>query len=185
MFEEPGLSGWTIPLRNYAKVKQQDKSIDVEIQRYVGDGTRIKAEFLRDEDSTGGFTLKGCGVAVQEDIPEVNKDGAITMYGFNLYIEKSTFSPEPQIFIHLESRASTSWTQRVVFEDDITSLGNARNQETSYLKSLDTTLIPSEKENAINHIGGIALVFAATCVLAMTARRWSSRRNEYTRIEDC
>jgi hypothetical protein len=185
MFEEPGLSGWTIPLRNYAKVKQQDKSIDVEIQRYVGDGTRIKAEFLRDEDSTGGFTLKGCGVAVQEDIPEVNKDGAITMYGFNLYIEKSTFSPEPQIFIHLESRASTSWTQRVVFEDDITSLGNARNQETSYLKSLDTTLIPSGKENAINHIGGIALVFAATCVLAMTARRWSSRRNEYTRIEDC
>lgn len=185
MFEEPGLSGWTIPLRNYAKVKQQDKSIDVEIQRYVGDGTRIKAEFLRDEDSTGGFTLKGCGVALQEDIPEVNKDGAITMYGFNLYIEKSTFSPEPQIFIHLESRASTSWTQRVVFEDDITSLGNARNQETSYLKSLDTALIPSEKVNAINHIGGIALAFTATCVLAITVRRWSSRRNEYTRIEDC
>jgi hypothetical protein len=185
LFEEPGLSGWTVPLRNYAKVKQQDKSIAVDIQQYVGDGARIKAEFLRDGASTGGFTLKGCGMSLKEDIPEVNREPTISMYGFNLYIEKSTFSPEPQILIHLESKASTSWTQRVVFEDDVTSLGDARKQETFNLKLLGTTLIPSQKVNAINLIGGIALVVAATCVLAMIVRRWSSRRNEYTWIEDC
>jgi hypothetical protein len=189
LFEEPGLSGWTIPLRNFAKVKQQGDAINVQIQRSVGDGTRIKAEFLRDPASTGGFTLKGCGVSLTEDIPQVNPidndNDDVSMYGFNLYIEKSTFSPEPQILIHLQGGATTSWTQRIVFEDMVTTTLEETPLETYSLKSLGISLVPLQKINVMNHVGGMAFVVAAACVLAMTVRRWKSRRSEYTWIEDC
>lgn len=187
LFEEPGLSGWTVPLRDFAKVRQHDGSINVQIQRSVGDGTRIKAEFLKDPASTGGFTLKGCGVSLREDIPQVNSvdnNGAISMYGFNLYIEKSTFSPEPQILIHLQGGATTSWTQRIVFEDAVSTLEETP-LETFGLKSLGISLVPSQKTNVMNHVGGMVLVVAAACALSMIVERWKSRRSEYTRIEDC
>ena len=89
MYEEPGLSGWTLPLQNYAKVRQEDDLINVSLKRSVEVGARIKAEFLKDDHSTGGFTIKGCGTSIHEDISEVQRDSgaALTMYGFNLYIE--------------------------------------------------------------------------------------------------
>jgi hypothetical protein len=89
MFEEPGLSGWTLPLRNYARVRQLDDSIDVSLTRDVEVGTRIKAEFLKDAHSTGDFTIRGCGVNIQESIAEVERqpDAPLSMYGFNVYIE--------------------------------------------------------------------------------------------------
>jgi hypothetical protein len=187
LFEEPGLSGWTMPLRDFARVKQHGDSINVQMQRFVGDGTRIKAEFLKDPASKGGFTLKGCGVSLTEHIPEVNpidNDGAVSMYGFNLYIEKSTFSPEPQILIHLQGGATTSWTQRIVFEDMVSALEETP-LESFGLKSLGISLVPSKKMSVMNHVGGMVLVVAAACVLAMVAQRCKSRRSEYTRIGDC
>ena len=43
------------------------------------------------------------------------------MYGFNLYMERDTLSPEPQILIQLESSHSKTWTQQLVFSDALFS----------------------------------------------------------------
>merc|ERR1712224_829550 len=87
--------------------------------RSVEPGTRIKAEFLKDETSTGSFGLKACGTLIRENIPELRKtaNDPVSMYGFNLYIEEGTFSPEPQVLIHLEPSHSKTWSQRIVFKD--------------------------------------------------------------------
>lgn len=193
MYEEPGLSGWTVPLRNYAKVRQLDDTIDVSLKRSVEVGARIKAEFLKDEQSTGGFTLKGCGVSIQEDIAEIQRDpeATLSMYGFNLYIESSILSPEPQMLIHLEREASTTWTQRIQFGDynpNVELEGSALPQTESFnLKSISASLIPSPRVDAGNALGSVAVLVAAICFVGMVVRsRWSSsRRSSYTTIEDC
>jgi hypothetical protein len=74
---------------------------------------------VKDETSVGGFTLKGCGTAIRETIPEVGTEGGVSMYAFNLYIESGTFSPEPQVYMHLWPGQSISWTQRLEFSDDV------------------------------------------------------------------
>jgi hypothetical protein len=193
MYEEPGLSGWTVPLQNYAKVRQEDDVIKVSLKRFVEVGARIKAEFLKDGRSTGGFTIKGCGTSIHEDISQVqsDSDAALTMYGFNLYIEASTLSPEPQLLIQLERGASTSWTQRLQFGDYVENVeleGLAQSPaESFHLKSISASMISSRQEatDSGDAIGGTVLLVAAICFVALVVRnRWSSRRNLYTRIED-
>lgn len=190
MYEEPGLSGWTVPLRNYAKVRQLENTIEVTLKRFVEVGARIKAEFLKDDQSTGGFTLKGCGVSMKEDIAEVQSDpaAALSMYGFNLYIEASTLSPEPQLLIHLERGASTTWTQRIQFGDYVPNMDleeSARTPTESFsLKSISASVIPSRRVNAGNAVGGLVVLVAAICFAGMAIRsRWTGRRSSYTRIE--
>jgi len=39
------------------------------------------------------------------------------MYAYNVYIERGTLSPEPQILLHLEPGATQSWSQRFHFDD--------------------------------------------------------------------
>ena len=189
LFEEPGLSGWTVPLRNYAKVRQEHDFIDVSFIRYVEDGARIKAEFLKDDQTTGGFTLHGCGVSIREDIPEVQKDPGATpsMYAFNVYVEQSTLSPEPQILIHLERGASASWTQRLEFGDDVYIEEWAQAPIESFsLKTIGDSVDPSHGVDAANVIGGVAIVVAAVGLAGVFVRgRWWSRRSSYTPIEDC
>jgi hypothetical protein len=156
-------------------------------------GARIKAEFLKDGRSTGGFTIKGCGTSIHEDISQVqsDSDAALTMYGFNLYIEASTLSPEPQLLIQLERGASTSWTQRLQFGDYVENVeleGLAQSPaESFHLKSISASMISSRQEatDSGDAIGGTVLLVAAICFVALVVRnRWSSRRNLYTRIED-
>ena len=192
LFEEPGNSGWTVPLRNYARVTQHNDHIDVTLKRNVEIGARIKAEFLKDEHSRGGFTMHGCGVNVREDIAEVQTDSQapLSMYGFNLYIEASTLSPEPQLLIHLERGATTSWTQRLVFEDDATNSMALEEEapvptETFSLKSIGSSMVPSRRVEAGNVVGGLVVLVTAICFVALMIRgRWSRRRRSYTRIED-
>ena len=124
-YREPTTWSWSTPLENYARVylhnssSTGDEAVRVEMERGVESKVRIKAEFDKDEDSKGEFTLRACNTKIRETIPEV-EDGTsgISMYAYNLYIESGTFSPEPQILLHLQPGQSTSWTQQIDFEDD-------------------------------------------------------------------
>lgn len=193
MFEEPGNSGWTVPLRNYAKVKQFDDYIDVSLKRNVEVGARIKAEFFKDEHSTGSFTIRGCGVSIQEDIEGVQRqpDAPLSMYGFNLYIEESTLSPEPQMLVHLERGASASWTQRLEFGDDIAPPVDLEGLspdtvqvETFNLRTIGASMIPSRSTNDVNIIGRVLVIVASICFAGMVIRSRWSRRSSYTRIAE-
>ena len=97
--------------------------MQITMTKEVEDGVRIKAEFPNDKGrSKGSFVMHGCGVSVAESIPELQDklrpSGAaqksdMSMYAYNLYIEKGTLSPEPLYLIELDGGASISWTQRV------------------------------------------------------------------------
>lgn len=122
LYEEPGvLAMWAKKLRMYANVNRGDSSVKISMNRAVEPGTRIKAEFMKDESSSGSFGLNACGTWIGEDIPELKTendgDNKVSMYGFNLYIEKDTLSPEPQLLIDLKPSHSKSWTQRLIFKD--------------------------------------------------------------------
>ena len=193
VYEEPGNSGWTTPLGNYAQVTADEESLHVTMTRNVEEGTRIKAEFLKDSRSAGGFTLRGCGVAIHESVDDVKPYDPwtdLSMYGFNLYIERSTLSPEPQMLIHLRSGATTSWTQRLVFNDDNDATemeglpqheqeAQHEQEQQLYLKSLGTTV---ESTSVMDDIGGLALVVVAICVAGLVVHKWTGRRSLYTRI---
>jgi hypothetical protein len=116
-YEEPGTWFWSTPLRRYAQLTSTKEKVAVDMERGVEPGVRIKAEFVKDEETHGGFTIRGCGTSIKETIPEVGTDGGVSMYAFNLYIEAGTFSPEPQIYMHLWPGQSISWTQKLEFGD--------------------------------------------------------------------
>ena len=94
--------------------------------RNLDPGTRIKAEFEDDHATTGGFTLTACHNSVEASIespqfhPNDNNPGSqLVMYDYNLYIERGTFSPEPQILIRdLQPMQAVQWTLKLVIRDD-------------------------------------------------------------------
>ncbi|KAL3904524.1 MAG: hypothetical protein SGILL_010033, partial [Bacillariaceae sp.] len=117
-YEEPGTWFWATPLQDYARVTASKDTVSVRMQRGLPSDVRIKAEFVKDENSHGGFTVKACQTSIRETIPEVSQPKTgISMYAYNLYIESGTFSPEPQIYLHLMPGESTSWTQQLDFQD--------------------------------------------------------------------
>ena len=108
---------------NWWMKKETRKTMQITITKEVEDGVRIKAEFPSDKGrSKGSFVMHGCGVSVAESIPELQdklrpsgeaQNSDMSMYAYNLYIEKGTLSPEPLYLIELDGGASISWTQRV------------------------------------------------------------------------
>lgn len=116
-FEEPASWFWSTPLENYAQTTPLKDSVQVEMQRGLERDVRIKAEFVKDAKSHGGFTIRGCENSIKESIPEVGQLGGVAMYAFNLYVETGTFSPEPQIYLHLYPGETVSWTQHLEFSD--------------------------------------------------------------------
>jgi hypothetical protein len=119
-YNEPTTWSWSTPLEDYASLNLHNStSVRIDMQRGVESNVRIRAEFEKDEQSKGEFTLRACDTKIRETIPEVG-DGSsgISMYAYNLYIESGTFSPEPQILLHLNPGESTSWTQQLDFEDN-------------------------------------------------------------------
>jgi len=116
-YDEPAAWFWSTPLQKYATVTPKKDAVQVEMQRGVERDVRIKAEFIKDETSDGSFTVRGCENSIKESIPEMRENGDVSMYAFNLYIETGTFSPEPQIYLHLDPGESRSWTQQLEFSD--------------------------------------------------------------------
>ena len=117
-YQEPDTWTWSTPLSDYAVVQSFDDSVRVDVGRALGPGVSIKSLFNNDGATSGGFQIRGCGSSVDTTIPQLKEglDG-ITMYAFNLYMERGTLSPEPQILLSLEAGASTTWTQRLVITD--------------------------------------------------------------------
>jgi len=118
LYDEPGLMWWSTPIRNYAKISSLNgTAVGVEIKREVEDGKRIKVDFHKDDTTNGSFILKGCGLSITEQIPELaDPSSGVIMYSFGLYIERTTLSPEPLILLHLEPGKSISWTQVLTIE---------------------------------------------------------------------
>ena len=124
LYEEPGTWNWATPLEKYAQVQSYPQSVHVELQRFLEPGVRIKAEFQNDQATTGGFTISACQTQLESSLSwpeEYNSNNSnddtqptIQMYAYNLYVERGTLSPEPQLLLHnLHPGRSVTWTQTV------------------------------------------------------------------------
>jgi hypothetical protein len=154
MYEEPGvMAGWSKELSDYAKVSARDETVTVDLDRTVEPGTTIKAEFRKDERTTGAFSIKGCGAYMEEDIPELRNqpNDPVKMYGFNLYMERGTLSPEPQLLIQLQSSHSKTWTQRLVFSEASTPDDDA-DLEALLDQKLQQSLMKPRIRSSSNHL---------------------------------
>lgn len=108
-YDEPGTWSWSSPLADYAKVRSYPNQVRIEMVRALPPGVRIKAEFVNDGQTTGGYTIRACDTELRSTLDHPDQ----SMYAYNLYVERATLSPEPQILIHLEPGQATSWTQRL------------------------------------------------------------------------
>jgi hypothetical protein len=180
LYEEPGVIGsWAKPLDSFARVTGDRHHVSVEIDRPLEGDTRIKTEFAKDLGSKGSFTLYGCGASIRSDLPEV-KNGQLSMYAYNLYLEKGTLSPEPQILIHLEPGESKSWSQRLVIEDT----QKATDFDPNRLGLRSMALIPAHLENAWKILPGVMMVLIAAAVVLIGKLSPNPRRSTYRSIPD-
>ena len=183
LYEEPGVIGsWAVPLQAFASVKEYPGHVEVDVYRPLEGGTRIKAEFVNDGSSDGGFVLHGCDTSIRNEFPDVQR-GVLPMYAYNLYLEKGTFSPEPQLLIHLEPGASTSWTQRIVFEDDADDPTMSQRREIFGLRMISLTDL--SPEDAWKLLPAMVIVVLAVSSLFISSRSSrNSRRLFYSQIPD-
>ncbi|KAG7353393.1 lipoprotein, type 6 [Nitzschia inconspicua] len=181
-YEEPGTWSWATPLQDYAEIDATKDTVSIRMQRGVESNVRIKAEFVKDDHSRGGFTLKACHTSIHETIPEVSKSSSgISMYAYNLYVESGTFSPEPQIYIHLMPGQSTSWTQQLDFQDYLPpSLSSRFYSLQQNINPMMHSFHPPPIPMAVISILAGA-VLGAFVMLRMTNRR----RGSYNLIPDC
>ena len=183
LFEEPGLIGsWAAPMQQYATVKEYPDHVSVDVFRPLDDSTRIKAEFTKDKTSRGKFSLSGCGTTVKNDFPEVMR-GEIPMYAYNLYLEKGTISPEPQLLIQLSPGESKSWTQRLVIEDTEGPETKKRTHLLFGIRSISlTNSLNSESAVRILPVFLVAVVTLLT--LIASGRDSARRRRAYSQVPD-
>lgn len=185
-FEEPGALFWSSPIRNYAQVAARPDSVHISMLKTVEDGTRIKTEFLNDPTSTGAFTINACGSSIQEIIAELSagdiQNGRLSMYGFNFYIERGTFSPEPQYLVHLEPGATQSWTQRLQFGDiyESEALSAAMLSSTEYSASAQSSHLLKRCVVTV----AIFVIPALLFVLLHRQRLAKKYRHSYVQIPD-
>lgn len=186
LYEEPGVIGsWASPLDAFATIREYPDAVSVDITRPLGGDTRIKAEFSDDGASKGGFTLRACDTSIRTDYPEVMR-GSLPMYAYNLYLERGTLSPEPQLLIHLEPGQTTSWTQRLIF-NDIEHPPRSEDYQVRPLLSLQAnSLTLFSAENASK----LVPAFVVLCTLVLFATLFSirsssqRRRTGYSQIPD-
>lgn len=182
LYEEPGVIGsWAEPLQSFARITQYKDHVTVDVSRTLAGDTRIKAEFVQDIDSTGAFTMHGCKTLIRSELPDV-ESGKLEMYAYNLYLEKGTFSPEPQIMINLKTGESASWTQRLVIEDE----QDARSKEQSLVRLRTMALTNVSSVNAWKLLPAFISVLLLVASLAIVGQifRSSRRRPTYRSIPD-
>lgn len=183
LFEEPGLIGsWAVPIQSFATVKEYPDHVSVDVFRPLDDSTRIKAEFNKDKASRGEFSLHGCGTTVTNDFPEVMR-GDLPMYAYNLYLEKGTFSPEPQLLIQLNPGESKSWTQRLLIED--TENPKTRKKTHFLFGMRNISLAKSfNYDNAVKILPLFLFASLALLALITSGRASERRRRAYSQIPD-
>eukprot|EP00534_Pseudo-nitzschia_fraudulenta_P003169 CAMPEP_0201138690 /NCGR_PEP_ID=MMETSP0850-20130426/56058_1 /ASSEMBLY_ACC=CAM_ASM_000622 /TAXON_ID=183588 /ORGANISM="Pseudo-nitzschia fraudulenta, Strain WWA7" /LENGTH=517 /DNA_ID=CAMNT_0047410089 /DNA_START=452 /DNA_END=2005 /DNA_ORIENTATION=+ len=211
-YTEPYSWIWSTPLKNYANVytyndsskepnndsnDDSDTVVRIDMNRGVESHTSIKADFTKNEQSKGEFTLRACNTKIRETIPEVSDPSSgISMYAFNLYIESGTFSPEPQILLHLEPGQSTSWTQQLDFADDFPIVQHPPSKPSVPLGSLVFQAVEEKRSASIDNrynrvafITTVALVVALASVLyrsviATTGKPTRGRKQHYHPVPD-
>jgi len=204
-YNEPTTWSWSTPLEDYASVflynntsgggeDAMDASVRIDMQRGVESNVRIRAEFEKDEQSKGEFTLRACNTKIRETIPEVRDESSgISMYAYNLYIESGTFSPEPQILLSLDPGESTSWTQQLDFEDNYPIKSRLPRKPSALLGSL--VLHQSESEgttsNSKSRVVAITAVAFAIAIASVAYRsilatntRTRRRKQNYHLVPD-
>jgi hypothetical protein len=189
LYDEPGLLWWSTPIRNYAKLSSLNgTAIAVEIKHEVEDGKRIKVEFHKDDTTDGSFILKGCGLSITEQIPEVaDPSSGVIMYSFGLYMERTTLSPEPFLLLHLEPGKSISWTQVLTIENNLppptpSSATSDLLPATIFRNSLVGVLRPFESKSQLL----LTLILLGTCFgsIILLLRTIHSRRRKYSVLTD-
>jgi hypothetical protein len=184
IYEEPGTWSWATPLEKYARVDENiaDK-VHVDMSREMEPGVRIKAEFVDDNATNGGFKIRACGVSIESDIPQVSA-GGLPMYAYNLYIERGTLSPEPQILIHLEPGKSSTWTQRLVIADETKASDIIPEEVESILATFNANATGSDIP--LQQLFSFSILLASTTFLILLVRRaWGGyRQHHYTAVPD-
>jgi hypothetical protein len=189
IYDEPSTWSWSTPLQDYAKVDATNpNAVHVEMKRALESGTRIKAEFADDGYTNGEFKINACGVSIESSIPQV-ESGAMPMYAYNLYIERGTLSPEPQILIHLEPGKSSTWTQHLVITDISTAVSDSTSEKGASaiaglgsIAAFDVTASRISQQQLLP----MSVLLASTTLLILVIRRsWAGNRQHlYTSIPD-
>lgn len=190
LYDEPGTWYWTVPLLDYATLSRRPESISVMMNRALDPGIRIKTEFINDGTTDGGFRFRACGTTVDSSIyPIRDTSSDISMYAYNLYIERGTISPEPQILLHLEPGSSKTWTQQLVFSDMASAAQIPLNLNTLRQQSIATAFDSSavlQRTNgqALLLLGLFLLTFSTLVVFRASQRAYRQyrHRREYSRI---
>ena len=178
--------------------KETRKTMQITMTKEVEDGVRIKAEFLNDKGrSKGSFVMHGCGVSVAESIPELQdklrpsgeaQKSDMSMYAYNLYIEKGTLSPEPLYLIELDGGASISWTQRLEIGLDgaeVAKMSSSWNKAAAESRADFVGENDGGSRFANNDLGPLpALFFAIVAAIAYSAikDKWKRRGEGYHQI---
>jgi len=187
---EPNAWSWSTPLANYANVSRTESQINVDMVRALEPGVRIRSQILDDDSTTGSFSLVGCDTTLHSSIPEVHRmppvDPALSMYDFNIYAERGTLSPEPQVLIQLNPGQATSWTQRLEiigqekqFEPDLVTENIASLREVALSSVTESDQISNHPET--KQILALSSLFLITLTLWRAVGR-RSRRKQYEPI---
>lgn len=175
LYDEPGTWSWSTPLEDYANVKRYEDKVRVDMERALTPGVRIKTEFANDQATKGTFKMHACGTTIKSEIAEVGRQDGLSMYGYNLYIERGTLSPEPQILIYLDPGATASWTQRLTIEDDSPPQPPPPAPSFQFfkfsLKGLDPLSAPSPASRSYVKLFGFFSMLIALSSVALFASR--------------
>jgi hypothetical protein len=181
IYEEPGTWSWATPLQEYARVTNDNGHVNVQMIRAMEPGVRIKSEFVQDDTTNGGFTLHACSSKIQSSIPQtMDPNSGVAMYAYNLYIERGTMSPEPQILLHMNPGQSVTWSQKLIFGDDDLAPGDlwsAQLRSTSLATSVTTSTRLLERHPLMIPLFAVALL----ALVVHSIRRWKSQRNKQHR----
>jgi hypothetical protein len=193
IYDEPSTWSWSTPLQDYAKVDATDpNAVHIEMKRALESGTRIKAEFADDGSTNGEFKINACGaISIESSIPQV-ETGGMPMYAYNLYIERGTLSPEPQILIHLEPGKSSTWTQHLVIADTSTAASDSIPEEAAAAATATVGLgsigafAATASQIPQQQLLSMSVLLASTAFLVVFIRRsWGGNRQHlYTSIPD-
>lgn len=186
IYEEPGTWSWATPLKDYARVKRDAGQVHVDMVRAIEPGVRIKSEFTRDDSTDGGFTFHACSSKIQSSIPQTqDPDSGVSMYAYNLYIERGTMSPEPQILLRMDPGQSSTWSQKLTITDE-SSTEDA--WKASFRSASLSGTVASSASLLARH--PVAIFLATLVLLALTLqgivrfRQSRQRKHRYTRIAD-
>lgn len=178
LFDEPATWTWATPIRNFVSVEPHPNSVHLKVTKPIPPGIRVKAEFLDDGETTGQFQLNACRNSIWSDIS--GNLGNLEMYAYNVYIERGTLSPEPQILLHLDPGATQSWSQRIHFDD--LPLSNAGIPSITGLRANSIFGSASKTDSSIG-AGIVATYVGVACMAVLLGLAFGERSRERVSYE--